>query len=556
MLRHLHVKDLAIVDSLELDLGPGLTALTGETGAGKSILIDALGLALGDRADSGMIRAGCERAEITAVFELGEESQAAAWLAEHELDNGRECILRRVVNADGRSRGFINGSPAPIQSLQGLGDSLVDIQGQHAHQSLLRRDQQRLLLDAYAGHLPLARQVAELHRAYRKQQEELAALRSVAADRAARLDFLRHQVGELTALGLDSDELHRLDEEHARLSHAGQLQETCGRTLAMLYEDEVSASGLLSHAATDIARLQDIDPALGETCELLEAALIQIDEASANLRHYASALDMDPAQLERVEQRMAVIHDLARKHRVTAEQLPARLAALEAELEQLENADVHLSELERRVEALRGDYLQQALALSARRRDASARLEEQVTKAMQELGMAGGHLAVALEPVAADQPSPGGLERPEFLVSANLGQAPQPLAKVASGGELSRISLAIQVVTAQCGQVPTLIFDEVDVGIGGRVAEIVGQLLRRLGGNRQVLCVTHLPQVAAQGHHHLRVKKHSRQQQTRAEIAPLADRERIDEIARMLGGIEITEQTLAHAAEMLGRVQA
>ncbi len=555
MLRHLHVKDLAIVDSLELELGPGLTALTGETGAGKSILIDALGLALGDRADSGMIRAGRERAEITAVFDLSDQVEAAAWLEEHDLDDGGECILRRVLNVRGRGRAFINGSPAPIQSLQALGDSLVDIQGQHAHQSLLRRDRQRLLLDAYAGHEPLAAEVANLYRGYRREQEQLDALRAAAADRATRIDFLRHQVGELLDLGLEPEELRQLDEEHARLSHAGQLQETCGQTIALLYEDEASVNGLLGRAAADIARLQAIDPALGETRELLEAALIQVDEASSNLRHYAAGLDMDPRQLERVEQRLAAIHDLARKHRVTPEELPARQAALQADLDQLENADVHLSELEQRVEALRGDYMEQARELSAQRHAAAARLGEQVTAAMQELGMAGGRLAVELEAVPEDQPAPGGLERPEFLVSANPGQAPQPLAKVASGGELSRISLAIQVVTAQCGQVPTLIFDEVDVGIGGRVAEIVGQLLRRLGESRQVLCVTHLPQVAAQGHGHLRVRKHSKKQETRAEITPLVEQDRVDEIARMLGGIEITEQTRAHATEMIGRAQ-
>jgi DNA repair protein RecN (Recombination protein N) len=552
MLTHLQIRDLAIVTTLELELQAGLTALTGETGAGKSILVDALGLALGERTDNGMIRSGSERAEVTAVFDIAGNTSVETWLADQSLDEAGECILRRNLSREGRSRAFINGRAVPLQQLQTLGSLLVEVHGQHAHQSLLKASHQRHLLDAYGGHLPLAQETARLYKTYQRSQQQLSELVSAAADRSSRLDLLQYQQKELSALNLSAEELNAIDQEHRRLSHLDQLRSQCTGIVDGLDESDPSLRSLLARYTEQLAALQQLDEALNEPREMLEGALIQIDESLAHLNNYLSDLEIDPAALQQLEERLQAIHDAARKYRVSAEELPRRLTEIEQELEQLEHADIELATLEKQVEVEHEAYRESAQHLSQARQQAGSRLSSEISKGMQQLGMKGGVFDVALNALPADKAAAHGLESVEFLVSANPGMAPQPLNRVASGGELSRISLAIQVSTVRYGETPTLVFDEVDVGIGGGVAEIVGQMLRKLGATRQILCVTHLPQVASQATHHLQVSKQSSRKETHTTIAPLEEEARIKEIARMLGGVKITQQTLAHAREMIG----
>jgi len=556
MLTHIIIKDLVIVSGLELDLAAGMTTLTGETGAGKSILIDALGLALGEKADAGMIRNGCERAEVSAGFDLTRCPEARAWLLEQALDDGDECLIRRVLVRKGRARAFINGQSASGSQLRALGDLLVDIHGQHAHQSLLRPTAQRMLLDAYGAHEALTTRVTEHYRSYRDIDNRWRELTAARDERAERIDLLRYQVDELDGLALADGELDELDSEQRRLANLGQLQNGAAALVDLLYEggsgdDAPALRDQLGHAASDLANLTEIDQRLSETRELIEGATVQVQEAAANLREYLDDLDMDPAQLAEVEDRLGGIHDMARKYRVMPEELLQALEQRRAELDRLEQADHSLGDLGQERDTARALLLEQADALSSARRAAAERLGSTVTEAMQALGMGGGHFAVDISSSDADGIGASGLDSIAFKVSANPGQPLQPLAKVASGGELSRISLAIQVATAEVGSIPTLVFDEVDVGIGGGIAEIVGRLLRRLGDARQVLCVTHLPQVAAQANRQLRVQKQAIDGQTYTEIQPLDEAQRIDEIARMLGGTEITDTTRAHAAEML-----
>lgn len=555
MLNHIFVRDLAIVSSLELDFEAGMTALTGETGAGKSILIDALGLALGGKADVAMIRAGCERAEVIAGFELSACPGARDWLAEQDLDDGEECLVRRLLVRKGRSKAYVNGRPATGAQLQGLGEHLVDIHGQHAHQSLLRAAAQRDLLDGYGGHIVLAQEVANLFRGFRDLDDRLRRLQAEGADRAARLELLRYQVGELDDLSLSVTEIQDLDQEQKRLANLGELQGTTGRLLHQLYEGEPSLHAELSRAVADLDRLTAFDAHLAATRELVESAAIQIEEAAGNLRQYLDGLDLDPGHIDRVETRLVQVHDLARKYRVLAEQIPETLETLRQELEALERDDTTLETLAEARDRAQDAFIAAAKLLSDARARAADDLAATVSRAMQELGMEGGCFAVDLSRIEPKSAGAHGLDRVALLVSANPGQPLQPLAKVASGGELSRISLGIQVATAECGAVPTLVFDEVDVGIGGGVAQIVGGLLRVLGASRQVLCVTHLPQVASQAHNHLQVSKFTRDGQTYTRIRTLDAEERVGEIARMLGGTEITDKTLDHAREMIGHSQ-
>ena len=553
MLTHILVQDLAIVSRLELDCQAGLTALTGETGAGKSILVDALGVALGDKADASIIRAGCERAEVSATFDVTNVPAVRQWLDEQALEDDGELILRRLIVREGRSRAFVNGRPASTAQLRDLGDLLVDIHGQHAHQSLLRANDQRNLLDAYGDHVALALSVSAAFRDFRALDRRLTELETAGAERLERLDLLRFQVHELATLGLTEAELETLDQEQRRLSNLGRLQSGAAHALASLSDSELAIEDQLRGAAAEIAELAAIDSALAEAHELIEGAAIHAREAASSLRHYADRLDLDPAALDAVETRLAQIHDLARKYRVFPQRLPELMVQRQAELAELESAD-------QRLDALRADrdqawsrFQDKAAQLTQARTACALRLGETVTQAMQELGMAGGRFAVELQPLGADFIGSGGLERIELLVSANPGQPLLPLARVASGGEISRISLGIQVATAACGSVPTLVFDEVDVGIGGAVAEIVGRLLRRLGRSRQVLCVTHLPQVAAQADQQLRVRKETSGGETQTRIEPLTPEARLEEIARMLGGTEITTRARDHAGEMLAR---
>ncbi|MCB1735558.1 MAG: DNA repair protein RecN [Gammaproteobacteria bacterium] len=558
MLSHIHIRDFAIIDSLELDLDSGMTAMTGETGAGKSILVDALGFLLGDRADSGFVRQGADRTDLAATFVLHDAPLARTWLAEQDMDADEdELLLRRVIGADGRSKAWINGSPAPLQLLRELGEHLLDIHGQHEHQSLLKKGAQRLLLDAYAGLGDTVATVSGHYRQWRDADQRLRKLQNAADDRETRLDLLRFQVQELDALGLGDGEWSALNEEHATLANAGRLLEGTGRALNLIYDaEEGTVHDLLSQSNHEIAALAEIDARLAPLCELLEGALIQTREAADELRRYTDSVDLDPARLQWAEERISDCVRLARKHRIEPEELPAQLSSLQAELDDLEKGGETLEALQAQVEKLSHAYLQAARDLSAQRQAAAQDLGGKVSAAMHELGMTNGIFVVLVNVEDETRFAAHGLDDVEFLVSANAGQSPRSLAKVASGGELSRISLAIQVITARTGGVPSMVFDEVDSGVGGGIAEVVGRQLRELGEQRQVLCVTHLPQVAAQAHHHMQVAKSTRDGLTHSRIDALNDTARIDEIARMLGGIEITDQALAHAREMIERANS
>jgi DNA repair protein RecN (Recombination protein N) len=554
MLTQLYIRDFAIVRELALAFEPGFTVLTGETGAGKSILIDALALVLGERADSEVIRHGCARAEVTAGFALKPSSPAAKWLKENDLFDDQECLLRRVIEADKPSRGFINGRPAPIQMLRELGEYLVDIHGQHEHQSLLRRDAQRQILDDYAGLEDSVRALGGHYRDMEALRERLAALKQQTSDREARIEWLTHQVRELDALALTADEIPALEEEHGRLANGAELIEGVQAVAQAVQEDEEAAvTPRLARAIGRLEALARYDARLGEITSLLNEAAIQIDEAGGRLNHYLESLELDPSRLQSVERRLSTVHDLARKHKVKPEELPAVHARLRTELNEIENLDTSLEKLEQDLGKTSALYLKAAKEITRARQTAAKKLAKAVSGEMQELGMPGGSFEVTVTPLPEGETSAHGLERLEFLVSANPGQPARPLAKVASGGELSRISLALQVVLAGTGRIPTMIFDEVDVGIGGRVAEVVGRKLRALGESRQVLCITHLAQVAAQGTQHVQISKQSMGKETVATAMPLTDRERTLEIARMIGGVEISKQTLAHAKDMLER---
>ncbi len=551
MLSRLLIRNLAIVTRLEVDFAPGMTCLTGETGAGKSILIDALGLALGTRADGDAIRDGEERAEIAAVFQLDDAPQAGQWLREQALDDGDECILRRVLVRGGASRAYINGSPVPARSLQALGERLLDIHGQHAHQSLLQRDEQRRLLDDFAGLGEQVAAIGDLYQRWQTAEQALAEQQEQVRRQQERLELLQYQVEELRRLDVTGDELESLDRDQRRLSGAGELARQCQGLLDLLEADETSVRTLLNGANRLLDRMLALDPELAETRELLESAAIQIDEAVAGLRDYGDTIEIDPARLEQVERRLGEILDQARKHHCRPEELPERLAALERELAGITESGETLERLEQEVATLGRDYDRAATALTRARKKSAERLAREAEAGIRSLGMPDGRLQVEVSERPDGRPGPTGMDQVTFLVSANPGQAPRPLAKVASGGELSRISLAIQVATIGCGQVPTLIFDEVDVGIGGAVAEIVGRLLRRLAQQRQVLCVTHLPQVAAQAQQQLSVTKCKDEAGVATRVEALDPERRVEEIARMLGGVEITEQTRAHAREMV-----
>ena len=554
MLTHILIRDFAIIDTLELELKPGMTVLTGETGAGKSILVDALGLAMGDRADAGVVRHGAERAEMSAEFDLKDAKDASAWLEENDMAEDGQCILRRVVGKDGRSRAQINGRSVPLASLKELGEMLLDIHGQHEHQSLMRPAAQMGLLDGYGDHAELLQRTAGLHGEWKLTHDRLTALKTAAGDRDARIELLRHQVSELSALALKPGEVQAVDAEHKRLAHGGKLLEAAQSNLDSLYEaEEGTAHERVSRALASLDGLSELEPKFADITRALADAQAQLTDAAESLRSYLVDLDMDPKRLEWLENRLGVIHDLARKHRVEPETLLDRFEALKTELQTLENSDVVLQDLEAELKRLETAYRKAAEELHAKRVKTAADLSKKVTAVMQELGMAGGKFCIE---VTADKQrfNTKGMDQVEFLVSANKGQPERPLAKVASGGELSRISLAIQVIAAQAAAIPTMIFDEVDAGIGGGVAEIVGRQLRTLAAKRQVLCVTHLPQVASQTHQHLRVAKETQGQTTLTRIESLDKKSQVEELARMLGGIEITETTRKHAKEMISKV--
>ena len=551
MLHSLSLRDFVIVDRLDLEFAHGFTVLTGETGAGKSILIDALSLALGARGESGMVRQGCEKAEISVEFSIADLPQLQAWLSEHELagDEGG-CLMRRILYADGRSRAFINGCTATMQQLREAGEFLVDIYSQHAHHSLLKNTFQRALLDAFAGATVLAAQVATAHKHWRTLHERRMEMEKNAALYAEELALLRDQVRELAQLNPSVEEWEALQQEHSRLAHAASLLTGGEECRELLAESEFSVLHQLHGVQHKLHELSAYDPAMQEAIDSLDSALIQAEEADRFLKKYLGRAELDPERLNEVEARIQALHGVARKNRVRPEELADLLQSWRGRMLELEGAGDD-GVLAREEAAAAAQYRQAATDLSARRAAAATSLSAQVTTEMQRLALSGGRFDIALLPLP--EGAVFGLEQVEFQVAGHAGVEPRPLAKVASGGELSRISLAIRVITAKQGETPTMIFDEVDVGIGGGVAEVVGQLLKALGSSRQVLVITHLPQVAAQGVQHLRVSKSSHNGQTLSRIDALDSAARIEEIARMLGGVEITDTTRKHAIEMLGK---
>lgn len=546
MLRALHIKDFVIVDQTEVSFGGGFTVFSGETGAGKSILIDALALALGERADASVLREGATRAEVCAVFDVPDTLRD--WLVEHDLD-AEALVLRRVIDAQGRSRGYVNGSPATLTQLRELGEQLVDIHGQHAHQSLLKPDAQRDLLDGHGDHAGLRAMVLDAWKGWRELARKLQAVEEDSAALRQERDQLEWQAGELSQLAPQEGEWESIQLEHQRLAHAQALIDGANQTLAALDEDDDSAQSRLSSATHRIAQLATHDHGLQPIADSLEIARITLQEAVSDLNSYLARLDLDPKRLATLDNRMQNLFHTARKFRVAPGELPAHLDTLLARLDTLKDAD-NVEALRERVTQAHDGFDAAASVLSAARGRAATSLSDAVTEAMQTLAMSGGKFEVVMQRAA--EPGPTGIDAVEFRVAGHTGSTPRALAKVASGGELARISLALSVIASRAARVPTLIFDEVDTGVGGAVAEVVGRLLRELGNRHQVLCVTHLPQVAARGDLHFQVSKQIEDGRTVSHISPLDRRTRVDEVARMLGGIDITATTRKHAREMLG----
>lgn len=556
MLTQLTVSNYAIAERVELQFNKGMTALTGETGAGKSIVLDALGLAMGGRADAGAVRHGAKRADITASFDISNIPEAGKWLESHDLDEKSECILRRTISKDGRSKAFINGQPSPLSQLKELGGLLMDIHSQHQHQSLLRKETHRKLLDEFAGAEQLAEQTKAAWKNWHQTQQKLQQRHQNADETEAKLQLLRYQVEELDRLALEDGEQEALEQEQTKLSQADAILHSSHQAALLCTEDESSAANSLRQALQLLEQMPVEVPELADTLQMLNEAQIQISEAGDNLRRFVDDYEADPARLAEVEERLSAVYQMARKHRIGPEELPELHQRLRDELEDLDGGAGSLEQLEAELEQYKTEFDAVAAQLSAKREQAAAELDQRIAHELAQLSMPSVQFVSHLNRDKEAEPAPNGLEDIEFLVSANPGQPARPLAKVASGGELSRISLAIQVVVAQTSTTPTLVFDEVDVGIGGGTAEVVGRLLRSLGSNGQVLCVTHLPQVAAQSHQHLFVSKFTEKEATFSRIEALNDQGRVDEVARMLGGVDMTEQTIAHAKEMVVKGQA
>ncbi len=552
MLMNLQVRDFAIVEKIDIEFEPGMTVLTGETGAGKSILVDALGLVLGERGSAQLVREGARRAEFAAEFDISCLDAAQIWLAEQALDLDGDCLLRRVINADGRSRAFINGNAVPLSQLKDLGELLLDIHGQHFHQSLARRPVQRDLLDYFGGLLDKRAQTATCYASWITVAERLKSILDADADRASRLDLFTFQLQELESLGLADGEADELDQERRKLQNSTRLADGVSAAVEALFDgDAGNANSLIAKASRAVSSLAEVDISLAPLVEMLDSASIHVAEAAEALRRYGENIDMDPQRRDWVEERLDVLQAIARKHRVGPGELPALQDRIRTELDELTNSVEHGRELESQVAGLREEFLSKASSLSTARAKAAKLFCAAVTDAMSGLGMPGGTFDIALTRLDEDSARPWGIDDVEFLISANPGQKPQPLSKIASGGELSRMSLAIQVIASDGSAIPTMVFDEVDSGVGGGIAEMVGRRLQEIGEDRQVLCVTHLPQVASLADQHLRISKVTDGKSTRTGLQVLGKDERVDELARMLGGVEITRKTLDHAAEML-----
>ncbi len=551
MLAQLTISNFAIVRELEIDFHRGMTAITGETGAGKSIAIDALGLCLGGRAEADMVRQGASRADICARFQLKTSPSAQRWLVENQLDEGNECLLRRVISADGRSRGFINGTSVPLSQLRELGQLLIQIHGQHAHQLLLKSDHQKHLLDAYAAHDDLLSDMRQHYQRWHQSCRALAQHQQLSQERESRRELLQYQLKELNEFAPQLGEFEQIDEEYKRLANSGQLLSTSQQALHILADgDDTNLQSLLYSARHMLGELVTLDNKVSGVFNLLEEAAIQLSEASDELRHYCERLDLDPNRLHELEQRLSRQIALARKHHVSPETLPVLYQQLLDEAELLSQQESDQETLQADVVAHHKAALASAVNLHQLREHSAQELSQLITQSMRTLAMPHGQFAIVLE-FNADQLTADGATRIDFRVTTNPGQPLQPLGKVASGGELSRIALAIQVITAQKMETPAMIFDEVDVGISGPTAAVVGQMLRQLGESTQVMCVTHLPQVAGCGHQHFFVSKETDGAMTETHMQPLDKRARLQELARLLGGSEVTRNTLANAKELL-----
>ena len=566
MLKHLYIRNFAIIDELELDFNSGMTALTGETGAGKSILLGALNLVLGDRADNDSIKQGADFAEIVAEFDIQQLDFISSWLVSQELNTDDECILRRRIAKDGRSRAYINGTPVNLQIIRELAEMLIDIHGQHEHQSIMKSSVQRQLLDDYANHSPLLEAVSNIYVELKLVEDQLKHLQQTSNEQNDRLDLLRFQTQELDTLAIEENEYQTLNSQHKRMANAEKLNQTVQQAIQLLSEDENSnVQSALSNIINSLGEIKEIDDNLVPVSDLLQEALVQVDESVANLQSYSDNIDLDSSQLANTEQRIQSILDLARKHRIEPETLQQLHESLQKELNDIDHVDERLVSLATEQKALEDKYLKASKKLSDSRKKAAQKLNQNITQSMQTLGMSGGQFVVEIDS-APDKRSAFGHDQIEYTVTANAGQACKPIARVASGGELARISLAIQMIIANNSKIPSLIFDEVDSGVGGGIAEILGQHLRTLGSNNmgnakkgrasQVICITHLPQVASQAHHHLRVEKQTVKKKTTSQVITLSEEQRRQEIARMLSGVEITDQSLAHADEMIERAQA
>ncbi len=557
MLLSINISNYTLVESLEIEFAQGTTAITGETGAGKSLVLDALGMALGDRADTDTIRHGKERAEITATFDINTIKAAKTWLDANDFNSDENCILRRIYTREGRSRGYINGQPSTMSQLQELGDMLTDIHSQHEHQSLLRKETHRRLLDEYANAEDLATKVASEYSAWHKVHIDLTNLLQRSDELDDRKDLLNFQVNELQQIDLTAKHLEQLELEQKTLANAEQIVQDSHNLLAICEQAEgFNLRDSLNKALSILANIEYKPEALKITEELLQGGLIQIEEAINEISHHIDRFEADPQRLQIVEEQLSAIFQLSRKHRVNPDQLETTLQTLEAELKNLIGGSENINALEEKLADLASSYEKSAKQLSSKRKAASKAMSKDINRQLQKLSMEGAELLVQLSPVNNCEYRSRGLEEIEFLLATNPGQPHKMLAKIASGGELSRVSLAIQVVAASHSTMPTLVFDEVDVGIGGSTADIVGQLIKQLGERGQVISVTHQPQVAAHAHHHYRASKVIEDNSAESLMAPLNQQQRVEELARMLGGAKVTKQTLSHASELLSLASA
>ncbi len=551
MLSQLLIRNFAIINQTELELQAGMTALTGETGAGKSILLDALGLVLGDRADTHSIRDGTHKAEITADFQPHNSSPVWQWLQDHDLDQDGACILRRIVSKDNRSRGYINGSPVSLLMLKAVGEMLVNIHGQHEHQSLTNPQYQREILDNHAGNTALLNELNGAYKAWNYANKQYEKIQSEYDQRLQRIDMLQFQIQEFDSLELDEEELLTIENEHKRAANSEQLFDFSNESYFLLFEGDDSAYSLLNRVELKLQDLKQLDDRASEYLELVNSAAIQCSEAATGLKHYTESINVDPQRLQWFDQRLSSLHNMAKKHRVPLHELCNAERIIKCELEELQSSDLILENLKKQIFEKKSNYKKFADQLSQKRKIAAKTMSRSISQAMQQLAMNGGVFEINIIEQQSPQPNIHGQDDVQFLVSTNPGQNLRALGKVASGGELSRISLAIQLIASKHQSVETLIFDEVDSGVGGGVAETVGQYLRKLTSKCQILCVTHLPQVAAQAHHHYRVMKSTDGKQTNTQLAALDQKETIEEIARMLGGKHISKQTRDHAEQML-----